>query len=168
MQRKKKMSVSLFITEESQYSLNFYSPVEKRQHDKNIKMKCLTLTLFLFLQQFPKMLGWQIIKQRALKEMVRAKKKQKKETKSTMEHCSGRIINEWLRQILQGGTVGLFVLLLLHIKHINNRKGEVSRSSSKRNFIVIYCQNFPINMSSGKRLWITTKTKLKRGWQAEA
>lgn len=79
-----------------------------------------------------------------------------------MEHCSGRIINEWLCQILQGGTVRLLVLLLLHIKHINNRKGEVSRSSFKRNLIVIYCQNFPINMSSGERLWITTKTKLKR------
>lgn len=83
----------------------------------------------------------------------------KKETKNTMEHYSERIINEWLHQILQGGTVGLLVLLLLHI---NNRKGEVSRSSSKRNLVVIYCQIFPINMPSGKGLWITTKTKLKR------
>lgn len=58
--------------------------------------------------------------------------------------------------------MGLHVLLLLHIKHINNRRGEVSRSSSKRNLIAIYCQKFPINMSSGKRIWITTKTKLKR------
>lgn len=66
--------------------------------------------------------------------------------------------------------MGLLVLLLLHIKHINNRKGEVSRSSSRRNLIVIYCQNLPINMSSGKRIWITAKTKLKRkgGRQAEA
>lgn len=78
----------------------------------------------------------------------------------------GKIINEWLRQILQGGTVGLLVLLLLHIKHINNRKGEVSRSSSKRNLIVIYCQNFPINMSSGKGIWLAKK--VKKAWQTEA
>lgn len=58
--------------------------------------------------------------------------------------------------------MGFLVLLLLHIRHINNRKGEVSRSSSKRNLIVIYCQNLPINMSSGKRIWLAKKTKLKR------
>lgn len=99
-------------------------------------------------------------------------KKQKKETKSATEHCSGKIINERLRQMLQGGTVGFLVLLLLHIRHINNRKGEVSRSSSKRNLIVIYCQNFPINMSSGNKIWLAkkkkTKLKKKKAWQAEA
>lgn len=46
--------------------------------------------------------------------------------------------------------MGFLVLLLLHIRPINNRKGEVSRNSSKRNLIMIYCQNFPINMSSGE------------------
>lgn len=51
------MSVPLFITEGSQYSLNFNSPDEERQSDKKIKMKCLTLSLFLLMQQSPKDIG---------------------------------------------------------------------------------------------------------------
>lgn len=73
------MSVPLFITDESQYGLSFYSTVEEQQHDKKIKMKCLTLRLFLFLQRFPRILGQQIIKQRARKEMLKATKQKRKQ-----------------------------------------------------------------------------------------
>lgn len=40
-------------------------------------------------------------------------KKQKKETMSDKEDCAGKIINEWLRQIIQAVTVGPLVLVLL-------------------------------------------------------
>lgn len=83
-----------------------------------------TETLILLPGQFPRISGRQVMEERAgitvaWKEMLGAKNK-KRETKSATEHCSGTIINEWRRQMLQGGTVGLLVLLLLHIKDINN------------------------------------------------
>lgn len=73
----------------------------------------------------------------------------KRETMSDKEDCAGKIINEWLRQIIQAVTVGLFVLLLEHITHthtracINKEEEEKLGSSSKRNLIVIYHQTSP-------------------------
>ena len=72
---------------------------------------------------------------------------------SDKEDCAGKIINEWLRQIIQAVTVGPLVLLLLRITHTqrhthahtHTNKGEEEelRSGSKRNLIVIYQQTFP-------------------------
>lgn len=71
----------------------------------------------------------------------------KKETMSDKEDCAGKIINEWLRQIIQAVTVGPLVLLLLRItrtqRHTNKGEEEELRSGSKRNLIVIYQQTFP-------------------------
>lgn len=77
----------------------------------------------------------------------------KRETMSDKEDCAEKIINEWLRQIIQAVTVGLFVLLLEHITHththvcvcacINKEEEEKLGSSSKRNLIVIYHQTSP-------------------------
>lgn len=74
-------------------------------------------------------------------------KKQKKETMSDKEDCAGKIINEWLRQIIQAVTVGPLVLVLLLFffcthTHEEEEEGEL-RSSSRRNLIVIYQHTFP-------------------------
>lgn len=63
--------------------------------------------------------------------------------------AAGKIINEWLRQIIQAVTVGPLVLLLLRITHTqghtqtNKGEEEELRSGSKRNLIVIYQQTSP-------------------------